>query len=262
MNNYWVKQTSDSPAFPDMLWSKPERRDQAGKLLIVGGNQHSFAATAEAFTAATDAGVGVCRVLLPNKLQRTVSKLFPPAEYGASTPSGSFAKSALGELLDLAMWSDGVLLAGDFGHNSETSILLEAFMVKHTGAITLTQDAVEYFVSLPQSPLNRPNTTMVITMAQLQKLATAAHFTPAITQSMDLLQLIAALHDLTTKHPTHIVVKYLNNLFVASGGQVSTTKLEPENTDAWRIQVAAHSAVWWLQHPDQPFQALTTAVNT
>ena len=256
----WVRQTITEPAFPDIQWSRPERRDQAGKLLIVGGNQHGFSAPAEAFAAANKAGVGVSRVLLPNKLQKTVSKLFPPAEFGTSTPSGSFSTAALGELLEIAAWADGTLLAGDFGHNSETAVLLEAFLTKHSGQVTIVQDAAEYFISASQTVIDRADTLLVLNMAQLQKLATHAHFTPAITQSMDLLQLIEALHQFSELHSCYIVVKHLDNLLVAVDGQVSTTKI-PSSTDAWRVATAAQTSVWWLQHPTQPFQALTTAIT-
>ena len=55
---YWQKQTADKPLYPDIEWNKPERRDQAGKLLIVGGNKLGFSAAAEAYQTAKDAGVG------------------------------------------------------------------------------------------------------------------------------------------------------------------------------------------------------------
>ena len=41
--------------------------------------------------------------------------------------------AALAPLLDLAQWADGVLLAGDIGRNSETTVLLETFMSKYHG---------------------------------------------------------------------------------------------------------------------------------
>ena len=50
MNNfdYWQKQT-DAPLFPDIEWARPEQKAKAGKLAIVGGHAHSFAATAESY---------------------------------------------------------------------------------------------------------------------------------------------------------------------------------------------------------------------
>lgn len=255
----WVRQTPSKPAFPDMSWSKPERRDQAGKLLIIGGNQHAFSAPAEAYNHATSAGVGTCRVLLPSSLQRTVGKLFPAAEFGASTPSGSFAKSALGECLELAQWADAVHIAGDIGHNSETAIFVESLLQKYTGPITLTKDAVDYFLANAQAIVSRPNTLAIVTLAELQKLATSVKFSTAITTSMGLVALVEALQDFTGQHPAYVITKQGNTYIVACRGQVSTTT-DAATTNTWRTKTAAQSAVWWLQHPDQPFQAITTSI--
>ena len=69
MQDYWKKQTPDKPLFPDLLWSRPRNRAHAGKLLIVGGNAHGFAAAAEAYAEASKAGVGAAGVIIPDSLQ-------------------------------------------------------------------------------------------------------------------------------------------------------------------------------------------------
>src|SRR5665213_2726910 len=150
-HNYWHKQAADKPLFPDLLWSRPEHTAQAGKLGIVGGNAHGFSAAAEAYMQADKAGIGTARVLLPDSLQKTVGRIFEAGEYAPSTPSGSFSQSALAEFLDLSGWAEAVLMAGDFGHNSETAIVLEQFISKYSGQLTLVGDAVDYFMSKPQT---------------------------------------------------------------------------------------------------------------
>src|SRR5262245_34884782 len=120
---YWRKQQPGKLLFPELEWSRPENKAQAGKLLIVGGNQHGFAAPAEAYAVATKTGIGTARVLLPDALQKTVGRILDNGEFAPSTPSGSFSQKALGELLSYSSWADAALLAGDFGRNSETAIL-------------------------------------------------------------------------------------------------------------------------------------------
>lgn len=259
-STYWHKQNSDKPLFPDLIWSKPENKRHAGKLLIVGGNAHGFAAPAEAFTNAEKTGIGTARVLLPDSLQKTVGQAFAAGEYAPSTPSGSLSKRALADLIDAAEWADATLLAGDFGHNSETAVLLEKFAQDYDGPLVLTQDAVDYFTSVSDSVIKRPNTLLVLSFAQLQKLATAARFTTPFTSDMDLLHLVDALHALTCEYPVSILVKHQPTMFAATGGQVSTTKLA-DNPEIWRVATAAQAAVWWLQNPDKPFEALTTSVT-
>jgi ADP-dependent NAD(P)H-hydrate dehydratase / NAD(P)H-hydrate epimerase len=258
-HTYWHRQTLDKPLFPDLLWSRPENKRLAGKLLIVGGNLHGFTAPATAYNEAVKAGVGTARVLLPDSLQKTVGKVLEAGEYAPSTPSGSFARLALGELLALAGWADAVLLAGDFGRNSETAILLEQFINKYTGQLVLTKDAVDYFAKTPDGLLERSDTTLALSFSQLQQLAVSAHFATPFTFDMDFLRLIDALHDFTQKHPVAIVTKHLQNMFVAFGGQVSTTKLETD-IDIWRVDTAAHAAVWWLQNPSKTFEAVSTSI--
>lgn len=262
--DFWIKQATDKPAFPDLLWSKPENRQQAGKLLIIGGNLYGFAAPAEAYQESVKAGIGTARVLLPDaikthffRFQGSTLKI----EYAPGTPSGSFGQKALAEFLAISNWADGVLVAGDLGRNSETAIVLEKFADIYVGQLTITKDAADYFTAAPQKILGRPETLFVISFAQLQKLAAQAKFPRAFTFGMDFLHIIDVLHEFTTTHPTaNITVKHLDNVFVASAGRVSSTKLTEEQ-EVWRVRTSAHAAVWWLQNSGKPFEALTTAIS-
>lgn len=245
--------------FPDLAWSKPENKLHAGKLLIIGGNLHGFSAPAQAFTEAEKAGVGVCRVLLPDALQKTVGTFIPEAEYGPSTPSGSFAQKSLDTWLDTSYWSDGTLIAGDLGRNSETAIVIEKFVTKYSGQLTITKDSIDYFTNGSVILLERSDTTLVISFAQLQKLAVQAKFPLAFTFEMDLIRLVDTLHQFTERYPVAIVTKHLDNFIVAVNGQVSTTRLTKPQ-DIWRVKISAHTSVWWLQHPAQQFEALSTAI--
>ncbi len=258
---YWHKQRADQPLFPDLLWSRPENRAAAGKLLIAGGNQYGFAAPAEAYTAAMAAGIGTARVLLPQAIKKATGGMLPDLEYAASGPSGSFAQAGLGEFLEQASWADGLLLAGDFGHNSETAILIEKLLLKYSGQITITQDAADYCLALSSTVLNRDDTLLVISTAQLQKLAAAAHFSSVFTLGMDLLHLVDNLHQFTTMYPAKIILKHNDQLIVAVNGEVSTTKLG-QDLPIWRVKTASSAGVWWLQNLSLPFEALTTSIFT
>jgi NAD(P)H-hydrate repair Nnr-like enzyme with NAD(P)H-hydrate dehydratase domain len=259
MSDYWHRQTKDAPLFPDLLWSRPEQVAQAGKLLIVGGNLHGFAAPAAAFAEADRAGIGVSRVLLPQSLQKTVGRILQNGEYAPSTPSGSFARSALSMLLEMSYWADATLLAGDFGRNSETVILLEQYLQKYSGLLALTKDSVDYFLATPQLLFERENTTLILSFAQLQKLVMNAHSDKAFTFEMDFIRLVDQLHELSASIKASIIVKHLDTIFVAFDGQVSTTKLD-EEIKIWRVKAAAHAIVWELQNPSKIFESLTASV--
>jgi len=258
MQEYWHKQTKDKPLFPELEWSRPENKVFAGKLLVVGGDAQNFAAPAEAYTEALKAGVGVARVLLPDALQKTVGRVFEAGEYAPSTPSGSFAQKALVELLGSSHWADGVLLAGNFGKNSETAILLEKFVTKYTGQLTLTGDSIDYFLADPTPITNRANTLLVPNFSQLQKLCSASRFPQPLTSSMDLLHFVETLHNFSETHTIALIISHLENIVITTDGQVSTTKSTEDNT----TKIATHAAVWWLQNPSKTFEALTTSSHT
>lgn len=256
---FWHKQRAGKPLFPQLEWSRPENRQLAGKLLIVGGNLHGFSAPAEAYTESLRAGIGTSRVLLPNAIQKIVGPSIENGEFAASTPSGSFSQLAVGALLDWCMWADGVLFAGDLGRNSETAIMVEKFLQKCEQLTVITKDAVDYIVTAPTVALERPNTTLVASFSQLQRLATAARFEKPLMFSMDMLRLVTWLHEFTDRFAPHVVVKHLDHIYIAANGEVSVTKVT-DDLPIWRLKTAAHAAVWWIQNPSRPFEAMTAGL--
>lgn len=253
---YWHKQTPSSPLFPDLLWSRPENKRLAGKLLIIGGSASGFATPAESYNQALKAGVGAAKVLLPNSLEKTVGQVFPEAEFASSNPSGSFAATALAEWQAASQWADGVLLAGDLGKNSETAIVLEKFTDKYTGQLTLAGDSLDYFLAQPGAILARAGIVLVPSFSQLQKLAASQGL--AITSQLDLLQLVERLHDLTDQISAALIASTNDQIIVAASGQVSTLP----SSGVPVSKLAATAAVWQLQNPDRIFAALATAAAT
>lgn len=255
-NTNWFKQTAEKPLFEDILWSQPENKHSSGKLLIVGGSSHGFAAVATAFTAATKAGIGAMKVLLPDSTKKTLGRSFAEAEFAPSTPSGSFSRQALDQMLENAEWANAVLLAGDFGRNSETAILLDAFLDKYRGQVTAADDALDYFIGPKSKLLGRDNSLLVINLGKLQKLAKNNRPGTAILHNMNLHELVTVLADWTNS-PVAFITKHADNLIVAAGGKVSTTPQKKESN--WQTELAAYASVWWLQNPAKLFEAVTSA---
>lgn len=256
--DYWEKQSTEKPLFPDILWARPETKHGAGKLLIIGGSAQGFAAAQEAYSAASTGGAGHIRLILPESLKRTVGVL-GPYNYAPSTPhSGSFGRDALNEFLIGSSWADAVLLAGDLGRNSETAILLENFASKLSGQLCITKDAVDYLYNHPELIANRENTMLVMSLSQLQKLGTALKFETPFLLGMGLMLLVQVLHEFTMRYPIMIITKELDYLIVAHNGRVSTSKLK-EDKDIWRVETAARSSVFWMQNKNRPFEAVTSA---
>ena len=259
-STYWHRQLAGKPLYPDLLWSRPQNKVTAGKLIIIGGNAHGFAAPAEAYSAATTTGIGTARVVLPDAIKHIAGKLLDGLSYAASTPSGSFSQQAYGEIMEHVPWSDGVLVCGDLGRNSQTAIVIEKILTTYQGQVTLAKDAADYGVNLAKLVCDRPQTLLVLTIAQLQKLFQAMGWPKPITFSMDLLQLIDQLHEFTSQHPVTILVKHLEVFVVAVEGQVTTSPAPADPEELWRVKTAAQAATRWLQNAQQPLAALTTSL--
>jgi ADP-dependent NAD(P)H-hydrate dehydratase / NAD(P)H-hydrate epimerase len=249
----WLKQTPDKPLFPDTLWSRPENKRYAGKLLIIGGHKQAFNEVSAAYSAALKAGAGTVRVILPSSLQKMLVKLFPEAEYAASNQIGSFSRQALGTLLDASEWADAVLLAGDFGRNSETAIMLESFIEKFEGRLALSGDSLDYFLSQPQRLVSRENTLLIATLTQLQKLAAPA----LIQQNADLINIVEQVSTWVSQTDLSVVTVHSKQAILAYKQQISTTPVKISIPD---VNLAAYATVWYLQQPEKDFFSVTTGI--
>lgn len=261
MDTPWLKQQSTKPLFEDLLWSKPEQKSLAGKLLVIGGNSHAIAAPGEAFALAATYGAGTVKVALPNATRKLIGGKLPlDIELVPSTPSGSFSKDAQAPLQGFVAWGDATLFAGDIGRNSETAIVLEQLASKMPGLQIYTRDAADYFTNTPLTLFNREHTLLVISIAQLQKLALHSDFKTAITYTMGLPQLCSALGELTSTHKAYIATQQGNKLVLAVDGKVLVTEL-PTEPDTWRLKTATAASVWWLQNPTKPLEAIATGIT-
>lgn len=258
--DYWQKQQPGKALFPDIEWQKPEQRALAGKLLIIGGNAHGFAAVAQAYQDAKRAGAGECRVVLPDALKKAIDPLALDCVYVPTNASGGITKDGLNPLKAAAAWADALLFIGDAGRNSETAIVYEQLLAAFPDKPTLiTRDALDLIKTIWPDLLQQKNTVLVATFAQLQKLFQAVYYPRTLLFSMQLSNVVEALHKFTVTYPATVVVFHQNQLIVAKDGQVSTTPWENPML-IWRGSVAAKSAVYAMQFPNQFFQALTSSL--
>lgn len=258
-SSYWLKQTASKPLFPDFTWSKPERRDQAGKLGIIGGNKLGFAGVAATYTAAYKAGAGQIRVVLPDSLKQSVPSTILHTVFSTSTPSGSLARGSIHDLLALGSWADGVLLAGDAGRNSETAVVYDKFIREFSGPLTITRDAIDLVKNAPVLLIERPQTMVVASFAQVQKMFQGAYYPKMLTFSMQLLQLVEALHKFTITYPLTLVTLHKEQIIIAHAGNVVSQDFDSP-LRIWRGDVAARMASYWLWNPDQPLEAASASI--
>jgi len=257
--SFWRKQTTDKPLFPDIEWSKPEQKSKAGRLGIIGGNSLGFAAVAESYSTCLKTGAGEVKILLPESLKKMVPHTMTDVIYGATNPSGGLSRDALVEMKTMGAWSTGILLIGDAGKNSETSIVYEDFISSYSGPMTITRDAVDLLKNCNNLLVNRPNTVMIVSFAQLQKLFQSIYYPIVLTFSMQLTNLAEALHKFTITYPVTIAVLHQETLLIANSGQIISTPYE-NPMKIWRGETASKAATYGLWSPSKPMESLAASL--
>lgn len=257
-HSYWRKQTAEKPLFTDIEWGRPERRDQSGKLGIIGGNKLGFAPVAEAYGQALTVGVGEVRVLLPDALKRTVPTTITDAIFAPTNPSGGLSRGALLPMQALGDWADSILLIGDAGRNSETALVYDDFISDYDKQLIITRDAIDLIKNNPRLITERPSTYIVASFAQVQKLFQSVYYPKILTFSMHLTQAVEALHKFTITYPVSVVTLHRETLIIASGGDIVTQEWHNPMT-IWRGTLATAATSYLTWNPNKPLESISAS---
>ncbi|MBP5656662.1 hypothetical protein J6X15_03710 [Candidatus Saccharibacteria bacterium] len=224
--DYWEKQ-GITPLYPEVDLEEPEQRRLAGKILIIGGNKNAFFTVANAMSVADKIGAGEVRVLMPSSVKGQVP-VTPEVYFAeAEKSSGVFGKAAVEEMLLQADWADMVVLIGDVGKNAETTVAMSEFLRNCNKPVFITRDAID--VVTPEvadwSMLREAETSLLLTMPQLQKLLRTLYYPKVITLSMPTNQLIESLHKFTLSYHMTLVTFHNEQIIIAQNGNVITQAL-------------------------------------
>lgn len=249
-----------SELFDEIEWEKPINRSQAGNVLIVGGSPHGFAVVGNSFEYCEAAGAGRVKIVMPISTKHAVEEFTKEAVFLPATVSGSFSKKGLSELKALSLDAWVTLMAGDFGRNSETALLVEGFLMSSSGKVVISKDAMDFAsTSYPGPVLKRDETVLVASLSQLQRLLRNAGHSEAIEFSMSMDRICKLLRDVSVSNGAKIVTAHHGYVIVIVGENVSITKM-PFDEGLWQTRVAAYVSVYWMQHESKPFKAITSAV--
>lgn len=259
--SFWKQQKPGEALFPDIEWSKPEQKSLAGKLGIIGGNKLGFAGVAEAYSTAISSGAGHVKVLIPNDLKKSIPPSITDTVFAANNISGGLSKDAAPELNAIGEWSDAILMIGDAGRSSETAILYEQFLTDYSKPLTITRDAVDLVKNSSATLVERPDTMLVVSFAQLQKIFQSVYYPKVLTFSMQLNNLVDALHKFTISYPTGITVLHKEQLIFAHDGQVVTMPWD-NPMSIWRGSVAAKVATYWMWNKNKPLESAVASLSS
>ena len=245
----------DQLLFPKILWSRPISRQTAGRLLVVGGHRSGVAHLQVGYQIAAASGVGALTLLLPDALRPLLGTI-PEITFGPSTSSGSLAKPALAELIELASNADTTLIGIDASNNSETAILFESFVAKYHQPLIVVDNGLEVIATNPEAFARRPDTLVILTMQQLFKLAGKLQLPLHIKPDAGLGGKVGIVNDLWEVLRTDLAI-IGPEIIIKVGQRVSITPLEYQSAN---LLATAYGvlAVFYTQNPAAHYEGLTT----
>jgi NAD(P)H-hydrate repair Nnr-like enzyme with NAD(P)H-hydrate dehydratase domain len=250
----YLKQV-DQPAFPKLLWNRPISRSGAGRLLIIGGHRDEFHDVQTVYRLAFAAGIGSCRVILPDSLRKLLSDI-PDTSFVPSTNSGSISKLALGEILSYAESHDAIMIGPNLSNNSETAILIESILQKFSGPVIMGNDAVKLLKHQIKLITDRKGSLLVGSMIDFFGIANDLKLPLHIKDggTINKLEIMKQLQDLMIADSLLVG----RDMITAADGKLSHTP-SVSAMDFFTNPCLALAAVWFVQNPNNHFEALTTA---
>lgn len=250
-----LERQADQPLYPKILWNRPISRATAGRLLLIGGHKTGLAKLQASYQIAGAAGIGALTILAPDSLRPMLGTIHD-IQFAPSTPSGSIAKSALGQIQSAASYADATVLGLDSSNNSETIITLERFIEDYHQPLILVDDGLDLIAQAPDALSGRPKTMAILTMQQLFKLAGKLELPLTIrpdsgqTGKVDILAELWELLkiDLALIGP---------EIIIRVGDQTSITTLPKQPTNLLTASYGILSD-FYTQNPSATYQGLTT----
>lgn len=213
-----------------------------------------------AYQAALATGVGQCKIAMPEGL-RPLLKEVPDCIFIPQTPSGTISSASYDELLRLANEADGVFITEDIGRNNETLSLIERLINNTATPLTVAGEVVLSLRYEPTILTQRAETLILLRSTQLQDMLRPLDLPIALTQRLNWQTYIERLEELSASFTqSHWLIDTEQWLHAASNGRVSSTRIDRTHQPPDFLTTAgAIATVCWLQHPDKPFEAITTA---
>jgi hypothetical protein len=249
----WQVQTPEEPLFPDLLWSRPERKDRAGRLLIIGGSTHGFATVVKSFELAGKAGIGEVKAVLPKGVARLLQAM-PDCLFAEQTATGSFSRGAIGDVRPLLTWADALLLPGELTKNAETAIFVESLLGACPVPIVATGDALDILPPHAGRLTDGP-VILIADLRRLQAYLRKSGLDQALLAGSTLEQRYRALHSAVGQGAAHTIGLVDDGSFlVVKGDKASLTQ-----TDLTELELATAGAVLTAQFPYGAFETATSA---
>lgn len=249
----WQKQ-DDQPLFPDILWSRPEQKAAKAKVLIIGGHYGGFEQVSKAAAFCESFGVGILKVILPDKLAKSFAFANDGFLFVPSTAEGELSLEAQEPIAEQLKSSDVVILPGDLGNNSQTSRVLTDLALKSTKKIVIYGDACKQLYSDINKILSRDNTAFVLEPGYLQQVLDKSTQAIAVTSSTGVIEAAQRLTELTNQIRASIVTQINQKVLAATDQEVVVSSSFPDLLD-----IACRVAILSAEHQSMDMPTLASA---
>ena len=255
MNPPQFTRQSDTPLFPTVLFNRPITRTGAGRLLVVGGHAGEFSQPTAIHQLALAAGLGECRVVLPDNLAKFLSGA-PGTYFVASSSSGSLGREALGRILELSEESDAVALGASLSNNSNTTMLIDKLATAIERPLIVFDEALPALRTNLAAVTNNPTSLLILTMPEVFKICGALGIPIQIRPGAGLLAKLEIVATLQAACRCQIAVFSTEIITSTAEGLVVT----PINYRLSMVPAVFYAVLstFWLQNPGSPHQGLAT----
>jgi NAD(P)H-hydrate repair Nnr-like enzyme with NAD(P)H-hydrate dehydratase domain len=252
----------DQPLYPKILYNRPVTRSGAGRLLVAGGHSGEFSLPTTIHQLATAAGVGECRVVLPDVLAKFLGGA-PGTFFVPASPSGSLGTEALGRILELSEDADAVALGASLSNNSNTAILVEKLVTGLGRPIVAFDDALTATQHNPATLTDNPQALIIATMAEAFKLCGRLGVSIHIRENGGLINKLEIIRDLKAAGRCSYVI-YGTEIIVAADSPSDPASPElivtPINYRLSLVPAVFYAVLstFWLQNPTDRRAGLAT----
>jgi NAD(P)H-hydrate repair Nnr-like enzyme with NAD(P)H-hydrate dehydratase domain len=247
----------EGPLYPKTLYNRPVSRHGAGRLLVVGGHASDFSMPTTIYQFAMAAGIGDCRVVLPDGLAKLLAGA-PGTYFVPQTASGSLGPGALGRILELAEESDAMALGASLSNNSETTILVEKIVSNTESPLIIFDEALPLLKHLMPTLTKKPTTLLILTMAEVFKVCGSLGIPIRSTGDTGLIVKLRIVQSLLDEISCQLAV-IGPDIITSSADGLIVTPINPGLLQNSSLMYSVLSVFWLQNHVDAPAGLATGA---
>lgn len=240
-------------------WEKPERKDQAGSLIIFGGVSLKLKEVDTAFKSARAYGVGHIYALVPESLAKVFKRDDPylvPVIFDGYYGLTESGQKTFTEEFSLA---DSLILA-DIGKSSATEHKLALQISKSFKPVIITDSAINLLLNYHSELLSNSKITIILNLQNLQKLIKATNIAThsALLSTQNLVSKLDVLGQFSSQVSSKLVLIEEGRVLAVDGQKYINLELSKEP-----LELSANLAAWQIWSPKSIFlEKLFAAISS